>query len=76
MPGIVAAKVGAEVTLSDKSDLPDCLERSQHSCSINHLENVAVKGITWGQFHHDLVSLAPVDVVLASDCFYDSKGRC
>lgn len=62
------------MTLSDKSDLPECLERSRHSCTVNGLETIAVKGITWGRFDHDLINLPPVDMVIAADCFYDSKG--
>lgn len=30
--------------------------------------------LSWGVFSPELLQLAPQDVVLASDCFYDSKG--
>ncbi len=30
--------------------------------------------ITWGLFSPEFLKLAPQDIVLASDCFYDVKG--
>lgn len=31
-------------------------------------------GITWGRFNEALLNLPSVDIILGSDCFYDSKG--
>ena len=31
-------------------------------------------GITWGQFTPNLFKLPKVDIILGSDCFYDTKG--
>lgn len=31
-------------------------------------------GITWGRFNEALLDLPSVDIILGSDCFYDSKG--
>lgn len=74
LPGIVAAKCGAQVTLSDSEQLPQCLEISQQSCLMNHLPHVPVIGITWGRVSPELLSLAPVDIILGSDVFFDPKG--
>ena len=74
LPGIVAAKCGANVILSDSSDYPQCLDNCQKSCDVNQLSDVPVIGIKWGQFTPSLINLQPVDIILASDCFFDTKG--
>ncbi|XP_064594410.1 histone-arginine methyltransferase METTL23-like isoform X2 [Liolophura sinensis] len=73
LPGVVAAKCGAQVTLSDNALSTQCLRNCEQSCEVNGLENVKVIGLTWGQFTLELTSLQPVDVILGSDCFYDKK---
>ena len=74
LPGILAAKCGGDVTLSDSEDFPHCLENCRKSCQANGLSDIPVIGITWGRFNGALLNLSPVDVILGSDCFYDSKG--
>nr|XP_054763757.1 histone-arginine methyltransferase METTL23-like [Lytechinus pictus] len=73
LPGIMAAKCGAKVTLSDDCRQPRSIENSRRSCLANHLEDINVIGLTWGRVSPDMATLPVVDVVLASDCFYDSK---
>lgn len=73
LPGITAAKCGANVILSDSSDYPKCLENCKNSCEANDLNNVPVVGITWGQFTPELLNLQPVDIILGSDCFFDTQ---
>lgn len=75
LPGILAAKCGGNVTLSDSEDLPHCLENCRKSCQANGLLDIPVIGITWGRFNEALLDLPPVDIILGSDCFYDSKGQ-
>ena len=75
LPGVVAAKCGALVTLSDAISLPECRDRGKTSVEANGLCDVKVIGITWGLVTPDLMDLPPQDVILASDCFYDSKGK-
>ena len=75
LPGIVTAKLGAKVTLSDSEDLPLCLEQAKQSCAVNKLGDVVVIGITWGVYSPQLLNLSPVDIILGSDCFYDTKGQ-
>lgn len=67
-------KCGGNVTLSDSEDLPHCLENCRKSCQANGLLDIPVIGITWGRFNEALLDLPPVDIILGSDCFYDSKG--
>jgi len=72
LPGIVAAKCGAHVTLSDCSRFTKCLDNSHISATANGVgEKVKVIGITWGTFEPQLLKLEPVDLIISSDCFYD-----
>lgn len=73
LPGMVAAKCGAEVLLSDSEELPQCLENCRRSCLMNDLPRVPVIGITWGRMSPELLSLPPVDIILGSDVFFDPK---
>ncbi|XP_054702679.1 histone-arginine methyltransferase METTL23 isoform X1 [Grus americana] len=73
LPGVVAAKCGAEVILSDSEELPQCLHNCRRSCLMNHLPHVPVIGLTWGRVSPELLSLAPVDIILGSDVFFDPK---
>lgn len=76
LPGVVAAKCGARVILSDSAELPLCLRNCRRSCDVNHLPNVPVIRLTWGQVSPELLSLPPVDVILGSDVFYEPEGEC
>lgn len=73
LPGIVAAKCGANVVLSDNSRFPYCLENCKKSCIVNDLANMEVLGITWGHFNPELLSLKCLQYIIASDCFYDCQ---
>lgn len=74
LPGVVAAKCGAEVVLSDGEELPRCLQSCRRSCLLNRLPQVPVIGLTWGRVSPELLALAPVDIILGSDVFFDPKG--
>ena len=71
----MAAKLGAKVTLSDSEDLPLCLEQARQSCTANELDDVEVIGITWGIYNPAILNLSAIDIILGSDCFYDTKGN-
>ncbi|RXG61757.1 Methyltransferase-like protein 23 [Armadillidium vulgare] len=72
LPGIVAAKCGANVILSDSGQLPKCLRNCQASSEANGLgDTIPVIGLTWGLFTPELLNLEPIDIILGSDCFYD-----
>ncbi|XP_053424741.1 histone-arginine methyltransferase METTL23 isoform X1 [Nycticebus coucang] len=73
LPGILAAKCGAEVTLSDSSELPHCLEICRQSCLMNNLPQVHVVGLTWGHISCNLLTLPPQDIILASDVFFEPE---
>ncbi|XP_063816505.1 histone-arginine methyltransferase METTL23 isoform X2 [Pseudophryne corroboree] len=73
LPGVVAAKCGADVVLSDSAALPQCLENCHRSCAQNNLAGIPVIGLTWGEISPDLLTLPPIDIVLGSDVFYEPK---
>lgn len=75
LPGVVAAKCGAQVILSDSAELPLCLENCRRTCEVNELPNVLVVGITWGEVSPDLLRLPPLDIILGSDVFYEPEGE-
>lgn len=75
MKGILAAKCGARVTLTDSSTLPKSLAHLHHCCSLNDLTpdiDIKVEGLTWGLFlNSNILNLGQVDIILGSDCFYE-----
>ncbi|GAB1602949.1 methyltransferase-like protein 23 [Argonauta hians] len=74
LPGIVAAKCqAASVVLSDSFLLPNSVQHCKSCCAANGLPDLPVIGITWGLFSPELINLDRVDIILASDCFYNLK---
>ncbi|XP_019849206.1 PREDICTED: methyltransferase-like protein 23 [Amphimedon queenslandica] len=73
IPGLIAAKCGGSVTLSDREDNPRLLDYLRETCELNGLREIKIMGLTWGLISPDLINLSKCDYVLASDCFYDSK---
>nr|XP_023994594.1 LOW QUALITY PROTEIN: methyltransferase-like protein 23 [Salvelinus alpinus] len=73
LPGVVAAKCGAQVILSDSAELPLFLENCRRTCEVNELPNVLVVGITRGEVSPDLLLLPPLDIILGSDVFYEPE---
>ncbi|XP_020662140.3 histone-arginine methyltransferase METTL23 isoform X1 [Pogona vitticeps] len=73
LPGIVAAKCDAEVILSDNAEFPQCLDNCRRSCQMNNLSGVHIIGVTWGRVSPCLLALPPVDIILASDVFFEPE---
>lgn len=73
LPGILAAKCGATVTLTDSAVLPKSLQHIKRCCEVNGLNSnqVRVTGLSWGLFLTSTFALGPVDLIIGSDCFYD-----
>lgn len=73
LPGILAAKCGSNVTLSESILLPKSVQSLRRTCEFNdlHWNQVQVTGLTWGLFTSNLFRLKPVDLIIGSDCFYD-----
>lgn len=74
LPGLLAAKCRAQVTLSDCATLPKTLSHIKRCCQLNDLTpgiDVDVIGLTWGHLSDKVFNLGPLDLIIASDCFYD-----
>ncbi|ESN97417.1 hypothetical protein HELRODRAFT_85562, partial [Helobdella robusta] len=73
LPGILAAKLGAKVILSDSKKSPYIFENILRNIKENHLTNVDILQLDWGLFNSAILNCQPIDVVLGSDCLYNSK---
>lgn len=74
LPGLLAAKCGAKVTLTDSCILSKTLAHIRRACQLNGLvpgQNIEVLGVTWGLLLNSLYSLGRLDLIIAADCFYD-----
>ena len=74
LPGILAAKCGAHVVLSDNCILPKSLAHIRKSCLANNLtpgHDIDVIGLSWGLLLNSVFTLGPLDLIIAADCFYD-----
>ncbi|KAG2696509.1 hypothetical protein I3843_07G060600 [Carya illinoinensis] len=72
LPGLVAAKVGANVTLTDASDRTEVLDNMKKVCDLNKLK-CNVMGLTWGVWDASIFSLHP-KVILGADVLYDTTA--
>ncbi|KAL4186992.1 hypothetical protein AMTRI_Chr09g16630 [Amborella trichopoda] len=71
LPGLVAAKVGADVILTDSSNRPEILDNMRQTCDLNKV-NCKIMGLTWGEWDAGFCSLNP-QIVLGADVLYDSS---
>ncbi|CAA7053847.1 unnamed protein product [Microthlaspi erraticum] len=73
LPGLVAAKVGANVTLTDASSKAEVLENMRNVCELNKL-CCNVMGLTWGMWDASIFDLRPNNIILGADVLYDSSA--
>ncbi|KAL3053171.1 hypothetical protein OYC64_005663 [Pagothenia borchgrevinki] len=73
LPGVVAARCGAKVILSDNAEKPLCLENCRRSCAANGLHDISVLPLTWGEVSPELTQLPQLDIILGSDVFYEPR---
>ncbi|CAO1407184.1 unnamed protein product [Diamesa tonsa] len=75
LPGILCAKLGANVILSDSACLPKSLEHIKRCCALNNLkdgEDIRILGLTWGLLGSSCFDVGKdLDMIIGSDCFYD-----
>ena len=67
------------MTLSDKEGCPHLLDNLKQTCVLNGFNStdtpqVHIVAISWGIFSPQVIALDAQDIILASDCFYDTKG--
>jgi len=74
LPGILAAKCGAHVILSDNCILPKSLAHIRKCCLANDLipgQDIELVGLSWGLLLNSVFNLPSLDLIIAADCFYD-----
>ncbi|XP_058090817.1 uncharacterized protein LOC131237166 isoform X2 [Magnolia sinica] len=71
LPGLVAAKVGSDVVLTDNSNRLEVLENMRKTSDLNNL-NCKILGLTWGEWDAPLFSLNP-KILLGADVLYDTN---
>lgn len=72
LPGLVAAKVGSDVTLTDDANKPEVLANMRRVSDLNNL-SCNVMGLTWGLWDADIFSIHP-KIILGADVLYDTSG--
>ncbi|KAI5684012.1 hypothetical protein M9H77_05240 [Catharanthus roseus] len=72
LPGLVAAKLGANVTLTDDLNRPEVLANMRDVCDLNNVK-CQVLGLTWGLWDGPIFSLYP-DIILGADVLYDTSA--
>lgn len=72
MPGLVAAKVGSDVTLTDDANEVEVLANMARVCGLNNLK-CKVMGLTWGAWDASIFSLCP-KIILGADVLYDTSA--
>ncbi|XP_071913638.1 uncharacterized protein [Coffea arabica] len=72
LPGIVAAKVGADVTLTDDSNRPEVLANMRRECELNSV-TCKVLGLTWGVWDEPIFTLCP-NIILGADVLYETSA--
>ncbi|XP_031402805.1 methyltransferase-like protein 23 isoform X2 [Punica granatum] len=72
LPGLVAAKLGSDVTLTDDAGRYEVLENMRRVCELNDL-NCKVIGLTWGVWDEPIFSLCP-QIIIGADVLYDASA--
>jgi len=73
LPGLLLAKLGCCVTLSDSVSLPHCVQNCKEAVGLNNLEeSVKVIALSWGFVTTALLGLRnKLDLIVGSDLFFD-----
>lgn len=75
LPGLLLAKLGCSVTLSDSVTLPHCVKNCKEAVRLNSLEDrVQVVPLSWGLVTSKLLKFRnKLDWVIGSDLFFDPE---
>ncbi|XP_023518702.1 methyltransferase-like protein 23 [Cucurbita pepo subsp. pepo] len=72
LPGLVAAKLGANVTLTDDANRVEVLDNIRRVCDLNKL-NCNVIGLTWGVWDTSIFNLRPT-IIIGADVLYENSA--
>jgi len=75
LPGLLSAKLGCRVTLTDSVTSPHCLDNCRQAVELNSLqESVTVLPLSWGLVTSSYFTLVNcLDFVIGSDLFFDPE---
>ncbi|KAI5075178.1 hypothetical protein GOP47_0009254 [Adiantum capillus-veneris] len=71
LPGIVAAKLGAHVILTDVENNSKVFENASRNCEQNAVD-CKILGLTWGDWDSSTLDIKP-DIVLGADVLYNAS---
>ncbi|KAI8566681.1 hypothetical protein RHMOL_Rhmol02G0061000 [Rhododendron molle] len=71
LPGLVAAKVDSDVTLTDDANRPEVLSNMRRVSDLNL--NCNVMGLTWNMWDADIFGIHPI-IILGADVLYDTSA--
>ena len=65
------------MTLTDHAGKAETLGNCQETVTLNSdiAGQVSVCGLTWGHLNMTVELLRGCDLIIAADCFYDTKGK-
>lgn len=72
LPGLVAAKVGSDVTLTEDSNRLEVLDNMRRVSDINKLQ-CKILGLTWGEWDASIFNLHP-NFILGADVLYETSA--
>ncbi|CAI0392801.1 unnamed protein product [Linum tenue] len=72
LPGLVAAKLGSHVTLTDDANRPEVLDNMGRVCELNGVD-CKVVGLTWGVWDSSVFDLEP-KFILGADVLYETTA--
>ncbi|XP_050229799.1 uncharacterized protein LOC126678927 isoform X1 [Mercurialis annua] len=73
LPGLTAAMLGSNVTLTDDSNRVEVLENIRKVCDLNKLDKCKVLGLTWGLWDECIFNLNP-KIILGADVLYEASA--
>ncbi|XP_038883267.1 methyltransferase-like protein 23 isoform X1 [Benincasa hispida] len=72
LPGLVAAKLGANVTLTDDANRVEVLDNIRKVCDLNNLK-CNIMGLTWGVWDISIFDLRPT-IIIGADVLYENSA--
>ena len=70
LPGLVAAKLGARVVLTDAAAHVKVLQNCKRSCDLNQI-HCEIIPLSWGSFSSQILTMSRPDYLIAADVFYE-----
>lgn len=77
LPSIVAAKCGAQVTITDSEKYKYVLKLAEYNMLSNNVNGdmFKISELIWGKFTPFVINSEQFDLILGSDVFYNPSGN-